>query len=461
MYDNLFNKLERLVAIAANKEETWVSLSMSGQYRVQYSSTIFLELNNALEGLGKEGCITYRMGNTVLSIDELMGSLNNGVQWTVNINKQSFMGDGEEICNFFFSLDAFRQWAENTDPFSVGNPFNSHKCNIEVNGLQTPFGGPNFLVSGNIENIPNVEGLEYEYGRLRAVTRQFTETRKEIFPEKHYVEFGEVNEISRPFYRNSLKCFSVALCDELYEDKVVLRGIRSLDFSLQSPHYQMEQMGQAQESLCEAFRWIYDGDSRYELRHKLMMERLTLDLPLNQSYYEGVITLISHALRQAKERYDYAFFERSSEYQKELQQFLKELHELCDSYSTKVRTLLGNFLRDALAGFLTVAITIFARVRDLEKLDSGNVLKYVFCAYGAYLLISCFFQFLVDWRDMYLSEKEIDYWKNVSRGYMREQDFDAHKKATVVKRRNWAINQYIYVAILYILFAVFCYNVPK
>ena len=461
MYGNLFNKIDGIAAIASEKEESWVSLSLKGQYKQQDSKTLFSELNDVLEELGKEGCVTYRLGNAVVTLEELQDSLVDNVQWNVSINKQSFMGNGDEVCSFFFWLDDFRRWARSTDPFSLSNPFNSHKCKIEVNGFPSAFGGPNFLVSSNLGVFPEDRRITYEHDRLKSVLRQFTETKREIYPERHYVSFGDVNENSRPFFRNSLMCLSMALCDEVYEDKVVLRGIRRLEFSSLQTYYDAVQMNQAQDFLCEAFCWIYCGDSRYELRHKLLMDRLTLDLPLDQSYYNGIISLINHALRQAKERYNYAFFERSNEYQKELQQFLKELHGLCDSYSTKVRTLLGSFLRDALAGFLTVAITIFARVRDLEKLDSGNVLTYIFCAYGVYLLISCLFQIIVDWRDLRLSEDEIDYWKSVSREYMREPDFEAHKKETVGNRKKWAIRQYVYVGLLYISFALFSFNVPN
>ena len=461
MYSTLFNKIEAIVAISESREETWGFLALSGRYRQQHSKTIFQELFDVLEGMEKAGCITFRTGNTPMAIEELLDSLVDGVQWTVNINKQSFMGGEDEVSNFFYSLDDFNNWAEETDPFSSSNPFNNHLCKIEVNGLPSSFGGPNFLVSNNVGDIPNYAGLTYEHDRLKSTIRQFTDTRREICPEKHYVSFGDVDEYSRFFYRNSLKCLTIALCDELYEDRVVLRGIRRLEFTLQDSQYENVQMAQVQESLREAFCWVFCDDSRYELRHKLLMDRLTLDLPQNQSFYDSVIPLISHASKQAAERYNYAFFERSNEYQKELQQFLKELHTLCDSYSTKVRSLLGNFLRDALAGVLTVAITIFARIRELEKLDSGNVLNYIFYAFAAYLLLSCIAQTIVDWKDLCQSEKEIDYWKSVSREYMRPEDFAEHKKKTVDERKKQAKRQYACLAVLYILLAVFSFFVPK
>lgn len=461
MYNTLYNKIDRIAEVSENKDETWISLNISGRYRSQYSKTIFSELKEVLEMLGKGRCISFRVGNTPMTIDDLLVSLVDGILWSVNINKQSFMGDEEEVSNFFYSLDDFKHWAERTDPFSSSNPFNNHLCKIEVNGLPSSFGGPNFLVSDDIGDIQGDANLTYEHDCLKSTLRQFTDTKREIHPEKHYVSFGAVDECSRFFYRNSLKCLTIAICDELYEDKVVLRGVRRLEFSLQNTQYENVQLVQAQESLREAFCWVFCGDSRYELRHKLLMDRLTLDLPQNQSFYDSVIPLISHASRQAAERYNYAFFERSNEYQKELQQFLKELHTLCDSYSTKVRSLLGNFLRDALAGLLTVAITIFARIRELEKLDSGNVLNYVFYAFGAYLLISCIAQAIVDWKDLGQSEKEIDYWKSVSREYMRSEDFAEHKKKTVSERKKQAIIQYVCIAVLYLLLAGFSFHVPE
>lgn len=461
MYSRLFNKIERVAAISKNREESWASLSLSGQYHKQYGKTIFSELHAVFVGFGKEGCITYKIGKATLSIDELHDSLVDGAQWFLNINKQSFMGGGNEICNFFYDLAAFKHWAEQTDPFSSSNPFNNHACKIVVNGLQSSFVGPNFFVSSKMDDILNEKKLEYNHDYLKSVLRQFTKSKKEICPEKHYVSFGEVNDYSLPFYRNSLKCLSIALCDELYEDKIVLRGLRRLEFDLGIPKFDNVQMIQAQESLIKAFCWIYDDDSRYELRHKLLMDRLTLDMPIKQSYYEGVVALVDHALQQAKERYNYAFLERSDEHQRELQQFLKELQELCDSYSTKVRSLLSNFLRDALAGFLTVSITIFAQVGDLEKLDTGKVLTYIFSVYGVYLLISCLVQTIVDWKDLNLSESEIDYWKKVSREYMSGEDFDNHKKGTIEKRKKWAIRQYVCMGILYVLLAVFSFCVPS
>lgn len=461
MYSTLFSKIGTIEAISERCEETWGFIVISGRYQQQYSKTIFQELYDVLDGMGKAGCISFRAGNTPISIDELIESLVDGIQWVMNINKQSFMGGEEEESNFFYNPDAFKQWAELTDPFSNSNPFNSHACKIEVNGLPSSFGGPNFLVSNNLGDIPDGVKLIYEHDRLKATLRQFTDTRREIYPEKHYVSFGEVDEYSCFFYRNSLKCLTVALCDELYEDKVVLRGIRRLEFSLRDSQYENFQMVEAQESLREAFCWVFCDDSRYELRHKLLMDRLTLDLPQNQSFYDSVIPLIHHASRQAAERYNYAFFERSNEYQKELQQFLKELHTLCDSYSTKVRSLLGNFLRDALAGFLTVAITMFAKVGDFAKMGMRDFLTYIFYAYGVYLLISCFAQAIIDWKDLQQSEKEIEYWKSVSREYMRPEDFSEHKEKTVGERKIQAIKQYVCIAVLYILLAGFSFCVPK
>lgn len=207
MYSRLFNKIDNVANISNNKNETWFSLLLKGQYKQQYSKTLFSELYEAFEELGKAGCITFKIGNATLPIDELQDSLVEGAQWSLNINKQSFMGEGDEICNFFYNLADFKQWAELTDSFSSSNPFNNHACKIVVNGLQTSFGGPNFLVSGNVGDIPDNKQLMYNHDYLKSVLRQFTETKKEIHPEKHYVSFGEVNDYSAPFTETHSNAF--------------------------------------------------------------------------------------------------------------------------------------------------------------------------------------------------------------------------------------------------------------
>lgn len=461
MFNELFSKIENIIAISEAWEETWGSLLVKGHYKQQYSKTVFQELYNVLDNIGKAEFVYFKIGNSAVAIDELECSLAPGIQWTVNINKQSFMGEGVSKKNFFYDLGSFKKWATDTNPFSTKNPFNKYRCSIEVNGLQNSFGGPNFLVSSNIDNNPDHRGFEYQPERLMTTLRQFTNVRREIHPEKHYVAYGDVDEYSLPFYRNSLKSLSLALCDELYDETVVLRGIRRLEFRLLETQYDNVEMAISQECLREAFCWVFGGDERYELRHKLLMDRLTLDLPQNQSFYEGILPLLNQATKQAAERYNYAFFERANEYQKELQQFLKELHNLSDSYSAKLQSFLDNFLRDALAGLLTVAITVFAQIQELETLNTSNVLDYIFCTFAGYLLISCAAQTFVDWRDLTQFEKEIDYWKLVSREYMRDEDFDYHKKNTIEVRKRQAIKQYILIGSFYVALAIFSICVPK
>lgn len=62
---------------------------------------------------------------------------------------------------------------------------------------------------------------------------------------------------------------------------------------------------------------------------------------------------------------------------------------------------------------------------------------------------------------MFLHEKEIDYWKTVSRDYMNDSDFEAHKRGTIRKRKNSAIIQYAIIGVLYLGLAYFSFNAPN
>ncbi len=106
---------------------------------------------------------------------------------------------------------------------------------------------------------------------------------------------------------------------------------------------------------------------------------------------------------------------------KELKDLLKDLKSLSDLYSNKVRSLLSNLLRDVLAAFILVGITLFSKATELLKLFENKLIQYVFIAFGGYFIISAIFQMITDFYDIRRSSKEFDYWKNVSREYMSQK----------------------------------------
>ena len=84
----------------------------------------------------------------------------------------------------------------------------------------------------------------------------------------------------------------------------------------------------------------------------------------------------------------------------------------------------------------------------------------MFIAFGGYFIISAIFQMITDFYDIRRSSKEFDYWKNVSREYMSQKDFETHKSKTLNKRARGSIIIYLIIVACYIVIAFVCFNFP-
>lgn len=250
---------------------------------------------------------------------------------------------------------------------------------------------------------------------------------------------------------------ALSLCDEIYDEKVIIRGVRRIEQTRSWTDSATIDLKDYHDTLLKTIRWVYDADSRYELRHKLLMDRITLDIPVNGSISDGLAKVITDASEQAVERYHFAIYDRGTQYQKELRDLLKDIRILSDSYSSKVRSVISNLSRDVLAGLLTVGVTLFSKYPEMNRLSDQGILAFVFKAYGVYYICSIIIQAVVDWIDLSDSEHEFDHWKDSAREYLTEEEFQKHKKETVGKRKTKTIWQYSVVGVLYIGLSGFCF----
>lgn len=243
------------------------------------------------------------------------------------------------------------------------------------------------------------------------------------------------------------------------DDIVILRGVRRLDLALCGNADNAISLRFIKE-LTDAIHWLYGESGRRDLRLKLLLERITLDIDIHNSLLVGLQDVLANSLQQAKERYSYIIYERKDTYQKELKDLLKDLKSLSDLYSNKVRSILSNLLRDVLAAFILIGITLFSKTTEISNLFENKLIKYVFIAFGGYFIISVLFQIIIDLYDIRRSSKEFDYWKIVSREYMSKNDFKRHKSETLDKRVVGTMIIYFFVACFYIFIAFICFNFP-
>lgn len=455
MFQILFDKISRVKSISSSIDETWIALNIRGGYQAQHNKSYFVELHEEATNMGLT--LSMFIDNDKVNWTSINDDLIEGAEWRINIDKTSLYESTDVINNFFFHKEKFLAWILGSNPFSSTYPLNDRKCKIEVYGLETSFGGPNFVVGSSDADFPDYDFSSYEERYILSINRFFTSQSLFILPSNHILTFGEVNEYSKPFYKNAVRCMALSLCDEIYDEKVILRGVRRIEQTRSWTDSATIDIKDFHDTLLKTIRWVYDADSRYELRHKLLMDRVTLDIPVNGSITDGLAKVIKDALEQAVERYHFAIYERGTQYQKELRDLLKDIRTLSDSYSSKVRSVISNLSRDVLAGLLTVGVTLFSKYSELTRLSDEGILAFVFKAYGVYYLCSILIQSVVDWMDLSDSEHEFDHWKDSAREYLTADEFQKHKNETVGKRKTKTICQYIAVGVLYIGLSIFCF----
>lgn len=456
MFQTLFDKISRVECISSSIDETWIALNIRGVYEAAHNKSYFVELHEEADVLGIN--LSMFIETDRIDWNSINDDLIDGTEWRINIDKTSLYEGTEVINNFFFYKEKFLTWILGSNPFSSTYPLNNNrKCKIEVYGLGTSFGGPNFVIGSSERDFPEYDISSYEEGHILSINRFFTSQSLSIYPSNHIITFGEVNEYSKPFYKNAILCMTLSLCDEIFDEKVILRGVRRIEQARNWTDSQTLDLKDFHDLLLKTIRWVYDSDSRYELRHKLLMDRITLDIPVNGSITDGLAKVIKASLEQAVERYHFAIYERGTQYQKELRDLLKDIRILSDSYSSKVRSVISNLSRDVLAGLLTVGVTLFSKYSEMTRLSDEGILAFVFKAYGMYYICSILIQTVVDWMDLYDSEHEFDHWKDSAREYLTADEFNKHKKETIGKRKTKTICQYVAVGVLYIGLSLFCF----
>lgn len=457
MFTLLFEKLEFLSKYKTSFKESLNSLDVEGRGIESAILSGINGVNDALIALNSQHCFSLFIDKEKAQLEDLTDYVDTDASWLIHINKQRLVGKDNCRCLFFYNIESFRHWADSTNPFSNDNLFNSNKCCIQVNKLCFSVVGGNFIISDILDSVP-VGGNDVLDDKILTHLRNY-DTSKVIRPSKHVIAEADLNSVSELFYERAIYVMLLALCDEVYPDKVILNGVRRIELNLKEESYAIHNdIVEVHNLLRNVLEWIYLTDERQELRHKLLMDRLTLDISLSEDYYSGALKVIRYAFEQAKERYSYAIYDRANQYQKELKELLKDLRNIGEAYSSKLRNIINHFSRDFLAALLTIGITLFSRYNDLNNLSSLGVLEYVFTAFAIYLIISIVIQVFSDVSDLRATEREFDYWKKVTREYMSSDDFDTHKKNTIGKRKTKFLCHYIAVVILYVGLAIFAYN---
>jgi hypothetical protein len=464
MFAELFDKLYCIDNISNKSQfaENWVNIYFSGVYNSQNKS-YFEDVNYELTRLDIQSSIHFFIERTEKSYQDFIDELQDSDNWKLTINK-NVLQNKKDAHNFFYSEQKLVDWIKQTNPFRDDYPLHNKKITIVVNGLQDNFGSNNFVVCNSdyeFSESTNVIWDNYNETLIMDNIHIISNSNFIIKPLTHFLTFGKITNTSKYFYRNSILVLLASLSNEIYENgDIILRGYRRIRMKLGFDYMGKEISSEYQTQLSDAVKWVYQSTERCDLRLKLLLERITLDIDYSLPYIQGLGSVIKEATNQAKERYSFIIYDRKDLYQKELKDLLKDLRTLSELYSNKLRSLLSNLLRDVLAAFILIGITLFSRATEIAKLFENKLIEYVFIVFGVYFTISAFLQLITDIFDIFRSNKEFAYWKNISREYMSKKDFDMHRSKTLTIRAIGTIIIYSIVILCYIAIALICFKFP-
>lgn len=463
MIKALLNKLEPF-SINTEIVENWGFLTISGNYYDNVKED-FQGLHNIFDNHGCSNLISFFINDEKVGFDELNDYLIKSCKWTFNINKLGLISYSQDkIYNhFFFSKDDFLSWCKNLDPFSPENPLNEKSpLKIIVRGMVDFFGGPKIVVCNENDTI-SFDSFKYKLPSFKDISETIhiiSPDNIEINPLNHFISFGNTNnEYASVFINNSALVLTSCIINEFYgRDKVILRGIKRIQIKLDSTELNQNIDLKYNLKLCELVEWIYED--KVETRLKLFIDRVTLDLDFNKPFKDGLLPIIESCFIQAKERYNFVIIDRKDQYLKELRDLLKDVKSQSDLYSVKIRTLLNNLLRDVLAGFLLVGFSFFTKVSEITKLKEDQLVEYVFKGFAIYFVISAIIQTIVDFFDINVSKKEIYYWKNVTREFIPQKEFEKHINESLYNRKLSIRILYPILVIVYFAIAILSWNFP-
>lgn len=455
----LFVLLKNLLDNKSSFKESWAGISIEGN---NYASAAN-DLKSVFEYLKEEGyqnLLTIRLDGENIQNTELNDYLEATFKnWSIHLNKNALATESSKQ-NFFCDKSSFISWLDKSDPFDTQNPF--HKLSplvIYVDDLSQSIIGQSFQIIPFGQSV-ETNSILYKIPSFLEVNKVVhSVSAKEIVIEPSHFVFtpNDDTELENKLYKLAILTLAASIVNEFYSvEKVITDGIRRIEMKLFENADTISK--KEYHNLLKLVSWIYE--EKTTTRQKLFLDRITLELDESKSFVFALSQHLENSLLQAEQRYNFVILERKDKYISELKDLLKDIRNQSDLYSQKIRTLLNNLLRDVLAAVVLVGFTLFTKFSDNIQLDKELLLTYVFNGLALYYIASILFQAIVDFTDVYVSSKEILYWKNATKELLPEKEFTKHIENSLKgrKRSLWII--YSLIALMYLSVSLACYKFP-
>jgi len=449
----LFNSFN-ILAEYAEYSEGWAFINFKGTWQESQDVQIFKKVKTLIDE-NSFYVATWHLDDQAVDFDTFTEDLSEGTNWNFNVNKIARLAVSNTT--FFFNQEMFRQWSRNLDAFDATNPLlSSFRLRILVNGFNEKVIATNYVICSASQTCKFAE-VDFipSFSKINSVIHIAARDNFIVEPSKLFITEGNCTDITLPFFRMAVQSLGACIVSELLNNEaVVLRGIRKIEMPIFKNAVRIDT--NVLEELKNTIVWVYEDKT--DIKQKLYLDRFTLDVDLSKDYVSELILLNRTSLEQAKERFSFITFERKDQYQKELRDLLKDLKGVTDLYSSKVRGLLTNLLRDVLAGLLLIGITILSKIENVNSVTSSSIIDLVFKAFAAYFLLSIVYQTIFDLLDIANTKNEFIFWKQTSREYIGQDEFKRLMINTVSKRELFTYIFYGLLIITYFAVAYISYN---
>jgi hypothetical protein len=365
----------------------------------------------------------------------------------------------------FISLTGFYKWLERLDPFVKSSEFDpdfSGPVTFRVQGLKHSFGGPLLWVLPIDAEPPEIGKSNLpESSDVRGLIHINTDQAVNIYPSGFALTWGNIEAPEAQSLRYlSAMVLSACLVQEIKHIdgtiEIIIKGTKRIALPLTDSTETPSAIFLG--NLVEAVRWVYA--EKPETRIKLLMDRLSIDIKLDQTFLKSMEFFLNDAINQAKDSYDFVILDRKDAYYKELREIMKDMKSQADLFASKIRDLVSSLARDILGILFAIGFTFFGKFdpTKLNELLVSTHLALFLKLLSGYLIFSFILQLSVHWTDVKLSESESKKWLSVLRNYTTKTDNNDYFLKPIIKRKRSLCIALIITGIIYLLSAFMVWN---
>lgn len=389
--------------------------------------------------------------------------------WQLTLDKSRLLDSVRPVdeAYIFLTLPAFLQWSERLSPLNRGTmELTGEHTYLFVQGLSAGFGGPRLAVlpiTAPLKPPPeNCLNLPSEADVLKVV-HVISGYQLLMDPTAIALTWGDRNQAAaRSFRRLSAMVAGLSIVQDVYarnsEIQVVLRGTRRVELPLADNEFE-DVTSKELDQIYTAAEWVFA--EREETRHKLLTDRLSIDIRDETSLLTALRSYLAVALKQAKERYGFVILDRKDAYHKELRDLMKDVRAQADLYAAKVRDLVSALSRDTLAVLFMIGVSLVARAKSnaIEELLSSTEVQIFFKVLAGYFVVSIVLQGASHWRDISLAKKEGSDWHTLTREYVPQGTFQTYFEDPRKRRHRFFMTALLVCALIYACLAYLSWNI--